>query len=660
MTDEDLFASAPSTSSGNYDASSIEVLEGLEPVRRRPGMYIGGTDERALHHLASEVLDNAMDEAVAGHATRIEVVLDEGNRLTITDNGRGMPVDPHPKFPGKSALEVILTMLHSGGKFSDKAYSTSGGLHGVGVSVVNALSVDISVEVARNKELFRQSFSKGHPVTALEKIGAAPNRRGTSVSFVPDAEIFGAHHFKPARLYKLARSKAYLFAGVEIRWKCAPGLIIDDTPAEAVFQFPGGLSDHLAEQVGERQCATKDFFAGTQEFAGAVGRAEWAIAWPLWSDGSYSWYCNTIPTPDGGTHEAGLRSALVKGIRAFGELAGVKKAKDIAAEDVMTGCELMLSIFIRDPQFQSQTKDRLTSPEAAKLVESAVRDHFDHFLADNMDRGKALLSYVIDRMDERLARRAEKEVKRKTATSGRKLRLPGKLTDCSADDPAGTEIFIVEGDSAGGSAKQARDRKTQAILPIRGKILNVASATAQKILANQEIADLIQALGCGTRKDCNPDNLRYERIVIMTDADVDGAHIATLLMTFFFQEMPELVKRGHLYLAQPPLYRLTAGGRSVYARDDAHKDEILATELKGKKVDVSRFKGLGEMNPAQLRETTMDPKTRGMIRITLPQEYEEVAGVKDLVDRLMGNNPAHRFAFIQDNAASVDEDMIDA
>ncbi|MGD9812365.1 MAG: DNA topoisomerase IV subunit B [Sphingobium sp.] len=657
---DDLFGSAPSTSSGNYDASSIEVLEGLEPVRRRPGMYIGGTDERALHHLASEVLDNAMDEAVAGHATRIEVLLEAGNRLTITDNGRGMPVDPHPKFPDKSALEVIMTMLHSGGKFSDKAYATSGGLHGVGVSVVNALSVDTQIEVARNRELYRQGFSKGYPTGPLEKIGAAPNRRGTAVSFTPDTEIFGALHFKPTRLYRLARSKAYLFAGVEIRWRCDPSLIIDDTPAEAVFQFPGGLADHLKEQVGERQCATKDFFTGTQEFAGATGRAEWAIAWPLWSDGSYSWYCNTIPTPDGGTHEAGLRAALVKGIRAFAELAGVKKAKDITAEDVMTGCELMLSVFIRDPQFQSQTKDRLTSPEASGLVEKAVRDHFDHFLADNMDRGKALLSYVIDRMDERLARRAEKEIKRKTATSGRKLRLPGKLTDCSADDPAGTEIFIVEGDSAGGSAKQARDRKTQAILPIRGKILNVASATAQKIFANQEIADLSQALGCGTRKDCNPDNLRYERVVIMTDADVDGAHIATLLMTFFFQEMPELVKRGHLYLAQPPLYRLTAGGKSVYARDDAHKDEILAGELKNKKVDVSRFKGLGEMNPGQLRETTMDPKTRGLIRITLPQEYEEQAGVKDLVDRLMGSNPAHRFAFIQDNAATIDEDMIDA
>jgi topoisomerase-4 subunit B len=657
---EDLFASSSKTST-DYDASSIEVLEGLEPVRRRPGMYIGGTDERALHHLAAEVLDNAMDEAVAGHATRIEVTLEPGNRLTIVDNGRGIPVDPHPKFPGKSALEVILSTLHSGGKFDGKAYATSGGLHGVGVSVVNALSSDTTIEVARNKELFRQRFSRGVTLGPLESLGGTPNRRGTSVSFVPDEEIFGPEmHFKPARLYKLARSKAYLFAGVEIRWKCAPELISDDTPPEAVFQFPGGLADHLREQIGGRECATADFFTGNQEFAESKGRVEWAVAWPLWSDGSYSWYCNTIPTPDGGTHEAGLRAALVKGIRAFGDLVGQKKAKEIAAEDVMTGSELMLSVFIRDPQFQSQTKDRLTSPEAAVLVEKAVRDHFDHFLSNNMERGKALLGYVLERMDERLRRKQEREVKRKTATSARKLRLPGKLTDCSADDPKGTEIFIVEGDSAGGSAKQARDRKTQAILPIRGKILNVASATSAKILANLEIADLIQALGCGTRKDCLPDNLRYERIVIMTDADVDGAHIATLLMTFFFQEMPELVRRGHLYLAQPPLYRLTAGTKSLYAMDDAHRASIEAKEFKGKKVEVARFKGLGEMNPMQLRETTMDPKTRSMLRITLPQEYEERAVVKDLVDRLMGNNPAHRFAFIQENAARMDEDAIDA
>ncbi|MFN4097195.1 MAG: DNA topoisomerase IV subunit B, partial [Sphingomonas sp.] len=586
---------------------------------------------------------------------------DVGNRLTIIDNGRGIPTDPHPKFPDKSALEVIFSTLHAGGKFSGKAYATSGGLHGVGSSVVNALSTDMVVEVARDRQLYRQRFNQGQTMGPIELVGPTPNRRGTSVAFTPDTEIFGEMHFKPARLYKLARSKAYLFAGVEIRWKCAPELISDDTPAEAVFQFPGGLADHLKEQLGTREGATAEFFAGRQDFPGeAQGSVEWAVAWPLWSDGSYSWYCNTIPTPDGGSHEQGLRQALVRGIRAFGELVGQKKAKDITADDIMVGSELMLSVFIRDPQFQSQTKDRLTSPEATGMVEKAVRDHFDHFLTDKMERGKALLNYVLERMDDRLRRKQEREVKRKTATSGRKLRLPGKLTDCSADDPAGTELFIVEGDSAGGSAKQARDRKTQAILPIRGKILNVASATSAKIGANSEIADLILALGCGTRKDCQPDNLRYERIVIMTDADVDGAHIATLLMTFFFQEMPDIVRRGHLYLAQPPLYRLTAGAKSLYARDDAHRAEIEAGPFKGRKVEVSRFKGLGEMNPGQLRETTMDPKTRSMLRITLPQEYEERAGVKDLVDRLMGTNPAHRFAFIQENAARLDEEAIDA
>ncbi|MBY6013641.1 DNA topoisomerase IV subunit B [Qipengyuania gaetbuli] len=656
---DDLFENTP-TSSGDYDASSIEVLEGLEPVRRRPGMYIGGTDDRALHHLVAEVLDNAMDEAVAGHATRIEMRLDEGNRVTISDNGRGIPVGEHPKYPGKSTLEVILTTLHSGGKFSGKAYATSGGLHGVGVSVVNALSSLTRVEVARDKQLYAQEFSKGHPVGKIEELGPTPNRRGTTVTFIPDTEIFGDRKFNPKRLFKLARSKAYLFAGVEIRWRCADSLASDDVPAEAAFKFPGGLADHLAEQIGGRECVTTQPFAASQDFPDDQGRVEWAIAWPLFSDGSFSWYCNTVPTPDGGTHEQGLRAALTKGLRAFGELTGVKKAKDISADDVMNGAEVMLSVFIRDPQFQSQTKDRLTSPEAARYVENAVRDHFDHFLSDNMDRGKALLGQVMERMDERLRRKAEREIRRKTATNAKKLRLPGKLTDCSGEGDGDTELFIVEGDSAGGSAKQARNRKTQAILPIRGKILNVASATADKIRANSEIADLVLAMGCGTRKDCDPENLRYDRIIIMTDADVDGAHIATLLMTFFFQEMPEVVRNGHLYLAQPPLYRLTSGKESRYARDDAHRKELEETVFKGKKVEVGRFKGLGEMNPQQLRETTMDPESRSLIRITLPQEFEQRAVVKELVDQLMGRNPEHRFNFIQNNAGEFDREMIDA
>ncbi len=661
---DDLFAGGKPGNTESYDASAIEVLEGLEPVRRRPGMYIGGTDERALHHLASEVLDNAMDEAVAGHATRIEVTLEAGNRLTIVDNGRGIPVDNHPKFPGKSALEVIMTTLHSGGKFSGKAYDTSGGLHGVGISVVNALSSDTEVEVALNRELYRQHFSRGLALGPLEKVGAAPNRRGTTVSFTPDTEIFGELKFKPR-----PSSPARTLQGLSVRrgrdpLKCDPSVITDDTPPEAVFQFPGGLSDHLKEQLGTRNARPANSSEGRRisptaprrkgracrvggGLAALVGRVDELVL----QHHSHARRRHARAGPARGTHQ---------GHSCLGDLVGQKKAKDIQAEDVMNGVELMLSVFIREPQFQSQTKDRLTSPEAARLVENAMRDHFDHFLADNMDRGKALLGYILERMDERLRRRAEKEIKRKTATSGRKLRLPGKLTDCSSDDPEGTELFIVEGDSAGGSAKQARDRKTQAILPIRGKILNVASATSAKILANQEIADLILAMGCGTRKDCNPDHLRYERIVIMTDADVDGAHIATLLMTFFFQEMPDLVRRGHLYLAQPPLYRITFGGKSLYARDDAHRLALIEGELKGKKVEVSRFKGLGEMNPNQLKETTMDPKVRSLLRITLPADYEDRQVVKDLVDRLMGTNPAHRFAFIQENAAQVEEDAIDA
>ncbi|HEX5257731.1 MAG TPA: DNA topoisomerase IV subunit B [Sphingomicrobium sp.] len=657
----DLFSSSANPSTDNYDASAIEVLEGLEPVRRRPGMYIGGTDARALHHLAAEVIDNAMDEAVAGFATRIEVTLEQGNRLTVTDNGRGIPVEEHPRFPGKSALEVIMTTLHSGGKFEGKAYSTSGGLHGVGVSVVNALSTETVVEVARDKTLYRQSFSRGLPTSKLVEVGPTPNRRGTTVTFTPDPEIFGADAaFSPERLYKLARSKAYLFAGVEIRWRCDPALTSADVPESAVFQFANGLADHLAEQIGDRPTVTNQPFTGRQDFPQDQGSAEWAVAWPLYSDGSESYYCNTIPTPDGGTHEAGLRAALTKGIRGFGELVGNKKAKDITAEDVMNGVELMLSVFIRNPHFQSQTKDRLTSLEAARFVEAAVRDHFDHYLADNMDRGRALLGSIMERMDERLKRRAEREVQRKTATSARKLRLPGKLTDCANDDAEGTEIFIVEGDSAGGSAKQARNRKTQAILPIRGKILNVASATAEKICSNAEIADLALALGCGTRDKFSEEALRYERIVIMTDADVDGAHIATLLMTFFFQEMPELVRRGHLFLAQPPLYRLTSGAKTLYARDDAHRAELEASEFKGKKVEVSRFKGLGEMNPSQLKETTMDPATRSMLKVTLPSAYEDRQPIKDLVERLMGRDPSARFDFIQSRASAVDEEEIDA
>ncbi|WP_374388203.1 DNA topoisomerase IV subunit B [Sandaracinobacter sp.] len=659
----DLFAgAAPGAAQGNggYDASAIEVLEGLEPVRRRPGMYIGGTDSNALHHLAAEILDNAMDEAVAEHASRIEVELAADGTLTIADNGRGIPVDPHPRFPDKSALEVILTMLHSGGKFTAGAYSTSGGLHGVGISVVNALAEELTVEVARNRTLWRQRYSRGAALGPVENMGQTLNRRGTTVSFRPDPQIFGAGvRFSPDRLYRLARSKAYLFGGVEIRWRCAPELASEKVPEAQVFIFPGGLADHLAEDIAGEATVTNQPFTGTHEFGGQQGRVEWAMHWTVAAEGAHSWYCNTIPTPQGGTHEAGFRAAIIKGLKGFAALINNRKAADLTADDALVGTRILLSLFIPQPQFQSQTKDRLSSVEAQRLVETAVKDHFDHWLAEDQERGRALLQFAIDRMDERLARRAEREEKRKTATNARKLRLPGKLTDCSANGRDGTELFIVEGDSAGGSAKQARDRRTQAILPIRGKILNVASAAAAKIGANQEVADLALALGCGTRDRYRDDQLRYDRVVIMTDADVDGAHIATLLMTFFFQEMPGLVAAGRLYLAQPPLYRITAGAESIYARDDVERDYLLGTKFKGRKVEVGRFKGLGEMAPGQLRETTMDPARRTLIRVTLPESHQDRHQVRDLVDRLMGRVPEHRFNFIQAHAATVEVEDID-
>ncbi|MFT4078675.1 DNA topoisomerase IV subunit B [Rhodomicrobium sp.] len=654
----------------SYTAADIEVLEGLEPVRRRPGMYIGGTDEKAMHHLFAEVIDNAMDEAVAGHASFIEVALDADGTLSVVDNGRGIPIDPHPKYPGKSALEVIMTTLHSGGKFNSKVYSTSGGLHGVGISVVNALAEKLEVEVARNGKLYRQTFARGLPTSKLEEVGAVRNRRGTTVRFHPDPEIFKERStFRPIRIFKMARAKAYLFGGVEIRWSCAPELLKGDAdvPEKAVFHFPGGLRDFLSSRIEKLTTVTKDVFSGRVQKEGGHGSVEWAIAWIADDDGFMQSYCNTVPTPEGGTHEQGLRAALTKSLRAYGELTNNKRAAQITADDVFVASGAMLSVFIREPEFQGQTKDRLSTAEAARIVENTVKDAFDHWLTASPQQANGLLEFVIERAEDRLRKKREKETQRQKAT--RRLRLPGKLADCSKNAKDDTEIFIVEGDSAGGSAKQARDRATQAILPLRGKILNVASASRDKLAQNQLLSDLTLALGCGTGKHYNDADLRYDRVIIMTDADVDGAHIASLLITFFYRQMPDLIRNGHLFLAVPPLYRISQGGKTAYARDDAHLAELKRTLFNGRgKLEVSRFKGLGEMMPAQLKETTMDRKKRMMLRVEIAGRDGDLTGIDakseeaaaaEVVEQLMGNKPEARFRFIQDRAAFAEPEALD-
>ena len=657
----DLFDGGAAAES-NYSAQDIQVLEGLEAVRARPGMYIGGTDEQSLHHLVAEILDNSMDEAVAGFANRIELSLNADYSVTVTDNGRGIPVDSHPKYPDKSALEVIMTMLHSGGKFGGNAYKVSGGLHGVGSSVVNALSESLTIEVARDRKLYRQHYAKGRPLDKLEMVGNAPNRRGTSITFRPDPEIFGANCcFSPNKLYRMARSKAFLFKGIHILWKCAPELLCEGnvTPAEAELHFPNGLRDFLNYQIGSRTTVNRMPFAGESLLAGDEGKVEWAVTWPEDENGFCHSYCNTVITPQGGTHELGFKSALLRGLKEYGEMANVKKAAAVTGEDFLSDACIMLSVFIRDPEFQGQTKDRLTSSKAVRLVEQAVKDSFDHWLSSDSENAAALMEYVIARSEFRRRKKEEKIQNRKSPT--KRLRLPGKLADCSKAAAEDTEIFIVEGDSAGGSAKQGRDRMTQAILPLRGKILNVASASLDKITQNQEIKDMIEALGCGIKDGYKEENLRYEKIIIMTDADVDGAHITSLLMTFFYQQMPKLIENGHLFIATPPLYKISAAGKNFYALDDDDKDRILKKEVKGsQKAEISRFKGLGEMSAQQLKETTMDKSKRTLLKVLIPsanteEGKEEAFETRRMVERLMGKNPESRFKFIIERAKFVDD-----
>jgi topoisomerase-4 subunit B len=645
----------------DYSADSIEVLEGLEAVRKRPGMYIGGTDENALHHMIGEIFDNSMDEAVAGHANRITIHLNEDNSIEISDNGRGIPVDEHPKFPGKSALEVILSTLHSGGKFSNKAYDTSGGLHGVGISVVNALSSEMSVEVIRDKALYRQEYSRGKVKTALERLSDKARGSGTKVIFKPDEEIFGKRKFSVARVYNIAKSKAYLHSGVKIIWSCDESFISEDSkiPAKEEICFENGIRDFLADYVKENKSQSiegietgKSDFHGQNKFPDGEGRIDWVISFLQYGDSKNFSYCNTIPTPLGGTHENGFRLAITKSIREYAEKMGNKKADKLTADDVFSSVCFVLSVFYTDPQFQGQTKDKLVSQPVSKLVENSVRDRFDNILASNSALASAIVDNVIYRMEERLSRKQKREAARKTVTS--RLRLPGKLADCSSTDISETELFIVEGDSAGGSAKQARDRKTQAILPLRGKILNVASASVDKIMANQEIKDLLTALGCGQGKDLDLNKLRYGKVIIMTDADVDGAHIASLLMTFFYKRMRPLIQNGHLYIAKPPLYRLKQGAKTFYAADDVEKDKLYAklSDDGKKKVELGRFKGLGEMTPPQLKETTMNAESRVLEQVQLESTLETA---EKTVDDLMGKKPEKRFQFIQRNNNLVEE-----
>lgn len=646
-----------------YDASDIEVLEGLEPVRLRPGMYIGGTDEKAWHHLPVEIMDNSIDEAVAGFAKKIVVNLIDSKTIEITDDGRGIPVDEHPKYPGKSALEVILTTLHSGGKFNNNVYKTSGGLHGVGSAVVNALSSNMDVTISRDGFEWRQTFSRGKVTSPITK-GAATKAHGTKIKFTLDDEIFGENAvFKPIKIYRMARAKSFLSRGVKIEWHCNPSLITEDMniPSDKEFYYPNGVADFVAEKTDSKPRILPKIFSGSIDFPDDTGRVEWALTvltdenGAASDDGFFASYCNTIATIDGGTHENGFKAAITKGLKAYGEKVNNKSAASIISEDVFDSVAAIVSVFYKTPQFLGQTKEKLSNPEIARYTENALRDPWEMFLASDPKTANALLDFVVNLANARIKTKQVKDVARKTPT--KRIRMPAKLADCSKHGVEGTELFIVEGESAGGTAKQARDRATQAIMPLRGKVLNVLSNSDERFSANRELNDLIDIIGAGTAKDWDDSKLRYEKIIVMTDADVDGSHIASLLMAFFYQYMPQLIYGGHLYLSCPPLYKLTCGTESIYVDTDEELEELKNTKYKNKKIEISRFKGLGEMMPNQLKETTMSPKSRRLIRVDLPPKTEEgqedTEKTKTLVYDLMGKKPEFRFKFITEHAQFV-------
>lgn len=646
-----------------YDASDIQVLEGLEPVRLRPGMYIGGTDEKAWHHLPIEIMDNSIDEAVAGFAKKITVNLIDSKTIQIIDDGRGIPVDEHPKYPGKSALEVILTTLHSGGKFNNNVYKTSGGLHGVGSAVVNALTSEMIVVISRDGYKWRQTFSRGKPTSAMTRMEETKGH-GTDIQFTIDDEIFGANAvFKPIKIYRMARAKAFLSKGVKIEWHCNPELLTEDMniPADTTFYYPNGVADFLEEKTNTKPRILPKIFSGSVDFPDDSGRVEWALTFltdengAASDDGFFASYCNTIATIDGGTHETGFKSAITKGIKAYGEKVNNKSASNIIGDDVFDSVAAIVSVFYKTPQFLGQTKEKLSNPEIARYTENALRDPWEIFLASDPKTANTLLDFVINLANARIKTKQVKEIARKTPT--KRVRMPAKLADCSKHGIEGTELFIVEGESAGGTAKQARDRATQAIMPLRGKVLNVISNSDEKFGANKELNELIDIIGAGTAKDWDDSKLRYEKIIVMTDADVDGSHIASLLMAFFYQHMPQLIYGGHLYLSCPPLYKLTCGTESFYVDSDEELENLKNGKYKNKKIEISRFKGLGEMMPNQLKETTMSPKTRRLIRVELPPKTddgaEDTEKTKTIVSELMGKKPEFRFKFITEHAQFV-------